>query len=112
MPMPPPHRYDKAVAAALQKGVDAAKIAAFNARLLTAERQLLIPGGLPTRPYYQHALYAPGLYTGYGPKTMSGIRESIELKDYALAESEVVKVAKAVEDEAKFLDQMTSELQH
>jgi N-acetylated-alpha-linked acidic dipeptidase len=66
---------------------------------------------LPTRPYYQHALYAPGLYTGYGPKTMSGIRESIELKDYALAESEVVKVAKAVEDEAKFLDQMTSELQ-
>jgi N-acetylated-alpha-linked acidic dipeptidase len=105
-------RCDKAGAAALQKGVDAAKIAAFNARLLTAERQLLIPGGLPTRPYYQHALYAPGLYTGYGPKTMSGIRESIELKDYALAESEVVKVAKAVEDEAKFLDQMTSELQH
>ena len=89
---------------ALKGKPDAAKLAALNARLLTAERLLLNDGGLPTRPYYKHMLYAPGLYTGYAPKTVSGIRESIELKDYKLAESEVPRVAKAVNDEAAFVE--------
>ena len=83
----------------------------MNAKLLTAERLLLNDGGLPTRPYYKHMLYAPGLYTGYSPKTVSGIRESIELKDYKLAESEVPRVAKAVNDEAAFVEQMAVELE-
>jgi N-acetylated-alpha-linked acidic dipeptidase len=87
------------------------KLATLNGRLLTAERLLLNDGGLPTRPYYKHMLYAPGLYTGYAPKTLSGIRESIELKDYQLAEEEVPKVAKAVSDEAAFVEQMAVELE-
>ena len=90
--------------------VDSAKLAAVNEKLLTSERLLLNPGGLPTRPYYKHMLYAPGLYTGYAPKTVSGIRESIELKDYKLADQEVPKVAKAVSDEAAFVEQMATEL--
>ena len=56
-------------------------------------------------------LYAPGLYTGYAPKTVSGIRESIELKDYKLAESEVPRVAKAVSDEAGFVESIAKELE-
>jgi N-acetylated-alpha-linked acidic dipeptidase len=56
-------------------------------------------------------LYAPGLYTGYSPKTVSGIRESIELKDYKLAEQEVPRIAKAVDDEAAFVEQMAVELE-
>jgi IMP cyclohydrolase len=56
-------------------------------------------------------LYAPGLYTGYAPKTVSGIRESIELKDYKLAEQEVPRIAKAVGDEAAFVEQMAVELE-
>jgi len=103
--------YNKALAAALKGSPDAAKVAALNAKLLTAERLLLNDGGLPTRPYYKHMLYAPGLYTGYSPKTVSGIRESIELKDYKLAESEVPRVAKAVNDEAAFVEQMAAELE-
>src|ERR1035441_10015711 len=79
--------YNKALATALSSKTDPAKLAALNARLLTAERLLLNDGGLPTRPYYKHMLYAPGLYTGYQPKTLSGIRERIELKDYSLAEA-------------------------
>jgi N-acetylated-alpha-linked acidic dipeptidase len=102
--------YNKALAAALKAQPDPARMAAVNARLLSAERLLLNEGGLPTRPYYKHMLYAPGLYTGYGPKTMSGIRESIELKDYSLAEQEVPKVAKAVNDEAAFVETMATEL--
>jgi N-acetylated-alpha-linked acidic dipeptidase len=103
--------YNKALAGALKSQPEAAKLAALNAQLLTAERLLLNDGGLPTRPYYKHMLYAPGLYTGYGPKTVSGIRESIELKDYKLAESEVPRVAKAVSDEAAFVDSMATELE-
>ena len=102
--------YNKALTAALQGSPDPAKLTALNDRLLKAEQQLLNPDGLPTRPYYKHMLYAPGLYTGYGPKTMSGIRESIELKNYKLADSEVPRVAKAVNDEAVFVEQMATEL--
>ena len=106
------------VGRALQQGAgrsheslpDAAKLTALNDKLLKAEQLLLDPDGLPTRPYYKHMLYAPGLYTGYAPKTMSGIRESIELKDYKLAEAEVPRVAKAVNDEAIFVEQIATEL--
>ena len=103
--------YNKALATALKGAPDPAKLATLNGRLLTAERLLLNDGGLPTRPYYKHMLYAPGLYTGYAPKTVSGIRESIELNDYQLAEEEVPKVAKAVSDEAAFVEQMAVELE-
>ena len=103
--------YNQALNAAMKANLDQAKLTALNDRLLTAERLLLDPAGLPTRPYYKHMLYAPGLYTGYAPKTVSGIRESIELKDYKLAESEVPKVAKAVNDEAAFVEQMATELE-
>jgi N-acetylated-alpha-linked acidic dipeptidase len=103
--------YNKALAGALKGSPDAAKLASLNGRLLTAERLLLNDAGLPTRPYYKHMLYAPGLYTGYAPKTVSGIRESIELKDYQLAEQEVPRVAKAVSDEAAFVEQMAVELE-
>jgi N-acetylated-alpha-linked acidic dipeptidase len=102
--------YNKALSAVMKVTVDSAKLAAVNEKLLTSERLLLNPGGLPTRPYYKHMLYAPGLYTGYAPKTVSGIRESIELKDYKLADQEVPKVAKAVSDEAAFVEQMATEL--
>ena len=103
--------YNKALNAAMSANLDQAKLTALNDKLLTAERLVLDPAGLPTRPYYKHMLYAPGLYTGYGPKTMSGVRESIELKDYKLAESEVPRVAKAVNDEAAFVEQMATELE-
>ena len=98
--------------APLQNAADAlAKSGEHYNKALTAERLLLNNRGLPTRPYYKHMLYAPGLYTGYAPKTVSGIRESIELKDYQLAEEEVPKVAKAVSDEAAFVEQMAVELE-
>jgi len=102
--------YNKALTAVMKGNVDPAKLGALNDKLLTSERLLLNPDGLPSRPYYKHMLYAPGLYSGYAPKTVSGIRESIELKDYPLAEHEVPRVAKAVNDEAIFVEQVATEL--
>jgi N-acetylated-alpha-linked acidic dipeptidase len=104
-------RYNRALSTALKGSADTAKLAALNAKLLGAEQLLLNKDGLPTRPYYKHMLYAPGLYAGYAPKTVSGVRESIELKDYKLAENEVPRVAKAVSDEAAFVDSIAGELE-
>ena len=74
---------------------------AVNARLMQAERQLTDDAGLPKRPWYRHLLYAPGYYTGYAVKTMPGVREAIEQKQYAEAETEIGRVAKALERESE-----------
>jgi N-acetylated-alpha-linked acidic dipeptidase len=49
-----------------------------NAALAVLEQSLMDPRGLPGREWYQHMIYAPGLHTGYGVKTLPGIREAIE----------------------------------
>jgi N-acetylated-alpha-linked acidic dipeptidase len=49
-----------------------------NATLTILEQSLMDTRGLPGREWYQHMIYAPGLHTGYGVKTLPGIREAIE----------------------------------
>jgi N-acetylated-alpha-linked acidic dipeptidase len=61
----------------------------FNQSLHRAEQQLLNEAGLPRRPWYKHTLYAPGSYTGYGVKTMPGIREAIERSDWKEAQQQI-----------------------
>jgi len=75
---------------------------------MQAERQLIDDAGLPKRPWYRHLLYAPGYYTGYAAKKMPGVREAIEQKSYAEAETEIGRVAKALEREAVLLDSATA----
>jgi N-acetylated-alpha-linked acidic dipeptidase len=89
-------------------------IPTINKRLIQSERQLTDVAGLPRRPWYRHLLYAPGYYTGYAVKTMPGVREAIEEKNYAEAEREVTRVADALTREvalinelAQVLDQLT-----
>jgi N-acetylated-alpha-linked acidic dipeptidase len=50
----------------------------MNAALAGLEGTLTDVRGLPGRDWYQHMIYAPGLHTGYGVKTLPGIREAIE----------------------------------
>ena len=54
------------------------RLTKLNEVLARAEQTLLLPEGLPGREWYRHSLYAPGLYTGYGAKTLPGIREATE----------------------------------
>jgi N-acetylated-alpha-linked acidic dipeptidase len=49
-------------------------------------------------------LYAPGVFTGFGVKTVAGVREGIEQKKYSEADAEIVRVAKALQDEAQLVD--------
>jgi N-acetylated-alpha-linked acidic dipeptidase len=79
----------------------------LNQLLLTAERRLTDPDGLPRRPWFKHLLYAPGVYSGYGAKTIPGVREGIELRHYDEAEREAARVAKALNALTAQLDSAT-----
>jgi len=72
-------------------------LAELNRALVQVERALTEPAGLPGRPWYQHTIYAPGLYTGYGVKTLPGIRESIEQGQWMTAEGQVAVAATALQ---------------
>lgn len=89
----------------------AAKLGALNRELIESERKLTNADGLPRRPWYKHLLYAPGVYSGYGVKTVPGVREGIELKKYAEAEWEIVRVSKALEDESALIESAAHELE-
>ncbi|HEX3820033.1 MAG TPA: transferrin receptor-like dimerization domain-containing protein [Candidatus Sulfotelmatobacter sp.] len=77
----------------------------LNARLIESERKLTNDDGLPRRPWFKHLLYAPGVYTGYGVKTIPGVREGIEQKRYDEANREIVRVAKALDAESALIDE-------
>ena len=67
-----------------------------NKLLYTSERELTRDDGLPGRPWFTHHIYAPGFYTGYGVKTIPGVREAIEERQYELVEDEVYVAADVV----------------
>ncbi|WP_136162118.1 transferrin receptor-like dimerization domain-containing protein [Sphingomonas flavalba] len=50
----------------------------LNAKLRDIDQTLLIAQGLPGRPWFRNSVYAPGRLTGYGAKTLPGVREAIE----------------------------------
>lgn len=82
-------QYNVMLQKAMGKGnLDANRLAALNETLLHAERVLTRPEGLPNRSWYKHQIYAPGFYTGYGVKTIPGVREAVDRKDWALAQKE------------------------
>ncbi len=90
--------------------VSAAKAGKVNGELARAERKFLSPAGLPRRPWVQHILYAPGWYTGYGVKTMPGIREAIEDGRFDEAREQMAIVTAAVLSEASYLASISHEL--
>src|SRR5450631_2910855 len=75
----------------------------LNKKLYKAEQEILLEKGLPLRPWYKHAIYAPGFYTGYGVKTMPGIREAIEERKYLQAELEIKRAAEAINKLSNYL---------
>ena len=97
--------YEKAFSAASE-----ASAAAINAKLIKSERLLTDATGLPNRPWFQNLIYAPGFYTGYGVKTLPGVREAIEQKRWEEADTQIVRVSKALRSEADLLDEAAKQL--
>jgi len=88
---------------------DAAR--AFDGVVLKSERALTVPEGLPRRPWYKHAIYAPGFYTGYGVKTLPGIREAVEERKWEEAAAQMDVVSAALSRFASEIDRATRLLQ-
>ena len=65
----------------------------LNGILLGLEQKFAHPEGLPGRPWYRHHIYAPGFYTGYGVKTLPGVREAIEQRKWKEAEAQIQRAA-------------------
>ena len=105
---------------ALKKSADSLKVVfqnkekttsasdSFNQALYQAEQQLLTETGLPRRPWYKHTIYAPGFYTGYGVKTMPGIREAIEQREWKEAQEQISVDAQAIARLADYLKNASS----
>jgi N-acetylated-alpha-linked acidic dipeptidase len=70
-----------------------------------ADRALLIKEGLPGRPWFRNAIYAPGTLTGYGVKTLPGVREAIEQERFADVDKYAALTAAALERYAAKLDE-------
>ena len=70
----------------------------LNQLLFTAEQRLLSSNGLPRRPWFKHTIYAPGFYTGYGVKTLPGVREAIEQRSWTEAQEQIEIVSKSLTD--------------
>ncbi len=96
------HDFDEAFAAA---GGNAP--AGLNPDIIRTERMLLDDRGLPDRPWFRHLIDAPGYYTGYGVKTIPGVREAIEQKQWKEADIQIVRVSEALERETELLKQAT-----
>jgi N-acetylated-alpha-linked acidic dipeptidase len=79
-----------------------------NELLLGAEQRLTSSAGLPGRDWYRHMIYAPGLYTGYGAKTLPAIREALELRRWPEAERYVTVVANVLDEYTRHLDGITA----
>ena len=86
-------RFETALATAEAKSLTGVRLDEVNGILLAVERSLTSAEGLPRRPWFRHLLYAPGFYTGYGVKTIPGVREAIEQGDWKEADGEIVRAA-------------------
>jgi len=107
-------RYEKALARAHANGGAAlAKpdVQSVNATLLRSERALTTATGLPRRPWYRHAVYAPGFYTGYGVKTLPGVREAIEQKNWSEGDAQIEATGKALQATADVIERAAEQLE-
>lgn len=78
--------------------------ARLNRALRQAESAFLLPDGLPNRPWFKHAIYAPGEYTGYAAVVLPGVNEALDARDAARAEKQLRALTGALERAAQTLE--------
>jgi len=83
----------------------------LNNTLMQLEHAMSREEGLPGRPWYRHHIYAPGLLTGYGVKTLPGIREAIEARRWEEAGQQIVIAAKVLDQVSEVLHRATAILE-
>ena len=106
--------YDAAYAraAATDLKLSAAQRRQLEALLRTLEQTLTQADGLPGRSWFRHMIYAPGLYTGYGAKTLPGVREAIEQRNWDEADRFAGIIATSLGAYCDQVDRATAVLTH
>jgi N-acetylated-alpha-linked acidic dipeptidase len=82
--------------------------AALDEALYKTERALTRTHGLPRRDWFRHHIYAPGFYTGYGVKTLPGVREAIEQRDWKEAQEQIGIASAVIDGLAAEIDKATA----
>jgi N-acetylated-alpha-linked acidic dipeptidase len=102
--------YDTAMDAAGDAGfkLNSSKRAALDKQLQGLEQDLLYSKGLPGRDWFKHMMYAPGLYTGYGAKTLPGVREAIDQEQWDTATQYIAIDAEVLTKFSAELDKATA----
>jgi len=99
------HHFEQAAAKVFERGKNPPKDpASLNQALRQAERALLIPDGLPNRPWFHHAIYAPGQYTGYAAVVIPGVNEAIDRHDVDRTREQISALAAALNRATKVLE--------
>jgi N-acetylated-alpha-linked acidic dipeptidase len=99
--------FDQALAAK-GESLTKAQRAKLDAVIRPLDQSLLRPEGLPGRPWYMNMVYAPGRFTGYGAKTLPGVREAIEERRFDDAQKYVGLTGQALGAYAGELDKATA----
>jgi N-acetylated-alpha-linked acidic dipeptidase len=105
--------YQAALTVAQARGLalDDGTLQSVNHLLLLVERTNLREEGLPGRPWYKNQIYAPGAYTGYGVKTLAGVREAMDQHQWSIAEQESPIIGSVLEAESRAIDAAASQLE-
>ena len=98
--------FDAGYAAQFAAGValPVQRVREVNALLRGLEQALTDARGLPGRSWYTNLIYAPGLLSGYGAKTLPGVREAIEQGQWQVAEDYARRTAAALNLYSEQLD--------
>ncbi len=99
------HRFEAAGVKILAKQKNPPQDATrMNQALRGAERALLVPQGLPHRPWFRHVIYAPGEYTGYAAVVIPGVNEALDKGDSERARQQLAVLTSALDRAAKTLE--------
>ncbi len=98
--------YDAALASVMASGrIPSGQAArALDEALIQTERAMTREAGLPKRGWFKHQIYAPGLYTGYGVKTLPAVREALEQRNWKQATAQIDIVAGVIDRVAGQID--------
>ncbi|HET6913849.1 MAG TPA: transferrin receptor-like dimerization domain-containing protein [Rhodanobacteraceae bacterium] len=91
--------------------IPAEQLRKINTLMASMEHSLTDPDGLPGREWFKHMIYAPGLLTGYGVKTVPGVREALEARRWDEANKYAAVTAKVLDGYRAQLDKLTAMLQ-
>jgi N-acetylated-alpha-linked acidic dipeptidase len=98
---------NEGIASELARG-EGERLRAVNDLLLQAEKAFLLDDGIPDRPWFKHALYAPR-YT-YAAMSLPGVQEAVDEKDWERARSQLALLTASIQRVSEILSQAAAGL--